>query len=179
IDRLLDAPAYAGFWALKWADVFRASRRNLHLKGTIALQQWLCERLVRNAPFDETVRLLLTARGSTAADPAGNFTRAARSPEAMAEETAQLFLGIRIQCAKCHNHPFERWTQDDYAGLAAFFARVKQKPDRGQPGPAPGQPGGEVIFAARSGEVTQPRTGQVMKPKIMGVPAPPIPPGQA
>jgi hypothetical protein len=83
-----------------------------------------------------------------------------------------------MQCAKCHNHPFERWTQDDYYSMAAFFARVKQKKDPFEPGPTPKVAGGEVIYDARTGEVTQPRTGQVMAPKFMGGAVPVIPPGQ-
>jgi hypothetical protein len=82
-----------------------------------------------------------------------------------------------MQCAKCHNHPFERWTQDDYYSMAAFFARVKQKKDPGEPGANPKEAGAEIIYVDRAGEVTQPRTGQVMKPKFMGGAEPVIPPG--
>ena len=137
------------------------------------------------------VRELLTASGSTFANPPANYYRALRQrsagrrdPQSLAETTAQLFFGIRMQCAKCHNHPFERWTQDDYYSMAAFFARVKAKADPLQPGSAP-QPypwqlreDAIVIYSARAGEVTQPRTGKVMAPKVMGVPAPVIPPGK-
>src|SRR5262249_26520472 len=85
-----------------------------------------------------------------------------------------LFFGVRMQCAKCHNHPFERWSQDDYYSMAAWFARVRQKPDRRQPG-APGQPGSEFIYSLKGGEVTQPRTGKVMAPKFLGGEIPKIP----
>ena len=83
------------------------------------------------------VRELLTASGSTFANPPANYYRIARDPQNLAETTAQLFFGIRMQCAKCHNHPFERWTQDDYYSMAAFFARVKQKKDPMEPGAKP------------------------------------------
>src|SRR5262249_34498576 len=83
-----------------------------------------------------------------------------------------------MQCAKCHNHPFERWTQDDYYSLAAFFARVKQKPDKVEPAANPQSPGAEFIYSDRSGEVVQPRTGKTMPPKIMGMAAPAVPPTQ-
>ena len=93
--------------------------------------------------MDQFVRDLLTADGSAMRNPAANYYRISRDPENSVETTAQLFLGVRIQCAKCHNHPFERWTQDDYYGFAAFFSRVKQKN-----GPLPDD---EVIFAASAG----------------------------
>ena len=104
----------------------------------------------KNTPFDEVVRELLTASGSTFANPPANYYRIARDPQNLAETTAQLFFGIRMQCAKCHNHPFERWTQDDYYSMAAFFARVQQKQDRAEPGPNPQTPGAEVIYSDRS-----------------------------
>src|SRR5207249_5696273 len=135
------------------------------------------ERIGKNVPFDEIARELLTAKGSTFANPAANYYRIARDPQSLAETTAQLFFGIRMQCAKCHNHPFERWTQDDYYSTAAFFARVGRKPDRLEPGPNPMLPGGEIIYDGRAGEVTQPRTGKVMAPKFMGGAVPAIPAG--
>jgi hypothetical protein len=177
IDALLERPEYADFWSLKWADVFRSSRKAIQIKGTYVFQRWLREHIAHNTGFDALVRELLTASGSTFANPPANFYRVARDPQNLAETTAQLFFGIRMQCAKCHNHPFERWTQDDYYSMAAFFARVRHKNDPHEPGPAPGQPGGEVIYDGRAGEVTQPRTGQVMKPKYMGGAVPTIPAG--
>ena len=107
-------------------------------------------------------RALLTAGGSAFENPAANYYRISRDPENSVETTAQLFLGVRIQCAKCHNHPFERWTQDDYYGFAAFFSRVRQKKGA--------LPDDEVIFTAVAGDVHQPRTGQAMKPKALGGP---------
>ena len=112
--------------------------------------------------MDRFVRELLTADGSAFKNPAANYYRISRDPENSVETTAQLFLGVRIQCAKCHNHPFERWTQDDYYGFAAFFSRVRQKKGA--------LPDDEVIFTAGDGDVRQPRTGQVMKPKALGGP---------
>ena len=178
IDALMERPEYADFWTLKWSDVLRSSRKTIQVKGIHVFQQWLRGHVRRNTPIDAVVRELLTATGSTFTNPPANYYRIARDPQNLAETTAQLFFGVRMQCAKCHNHPFERWTQDDYYSLAAFFARVKQKPDRAQP-TRPGAPGAEVIYAARSGEVTQPRTGRVMPPKIMGMAAPTILPGMS
>ena len=176
IDALLERPEYADFWTLKWSDVLRSSRKSVQVKGIYVFQRWLRDHLARNTGFDAVVRELLTANGSTFANPPANYYRIARDPQNLAETTAQLFFGIRMQCAKCHNHPFERWTQDDYYSLAAFFARVKRKKDPSEPGPNPMTPGGEIIYDSRSGEVIQPRTGKVMAPRFMGGVVPVIPP---
>jgi hypothetical protein len=178
VDELLAKPEFADFWTLKWSDVLRSSRKAIQLKGTFVFQQWLRQHLVRNTPFDLVVRELLTASGSTFANPPANFYRIARDPQNLAETTAQLFFGVRMQCAKCHNHPFERWTQDDYYSTAAFFARVRQKRDEMEPGPNPQTPGAEVIYSDRAGEVTQPRSGKQMAPKFMGGPVAVVPPGK-
>jgi hypothetical protein len=178
IDTLLDRPEYADFWTLKWSDVLRSSRKNIEVKGTYVFQKWLRDRIAKDVGFDSVVKELLTADGSTFANPPASFYRIARDPQNLAETTAQLFFGIRMQCAKCHNHPFERWTQDDYYSMAAFFARVKQKKDPAEPGPNPQTSGGEIIYSARTGEVTQPRTGKVMAPKFMGGPVAEVPPGK-
>jgi hypothetical protein len=130
--------------------------------------------------MDAIVRELLTATGNTYANPPANYYRIAKDPQSLAETTAQLFLGVRMQCAKCHNHPFERWTQDDYYGMAAWFARVKQKPE-GVIGTRPAGPAGvtaEVVYTTRDGEVTQPRTGKTMKPRFPGVGEAEVKPGE-
>jgi hypothetical protein len=179
IDRLLARPEYADFWTLKWSDVLRSNRKTIQLKGIHVFQRWLHDKIEKNTPFDQIVRELLTANGSTFANPPANFYRIARDPTNLAETTAQLFFGIRMQCAKCHNHPFERWTQDDYYSMAAFFARVKQKKDTVEVGTGPqGVGGAEFIYTDRAGEVVQPRTGKVMPPKFMGGPVATVPPGK-
>jgi hypothetical protein len=166
IDHVTTLPEFADFWALKWADVLRSSRKTIQLKGSVAFQRWLRDKIARNVRFDEVVKELLTATGNTFANPPANYYRVAKDPQSLAEATAQLFLGVRMQCAKCHNHPFERWTQDDYYGMAAWFARVRQKPElvNGKPDPK----AAETVVVARDGEVTQPRTGKVMKPHYPG-----------
>jgi hypothetical protein len=171
IDRLLARSEFYDFWALKFADVLRSNSRLIQPKGTQVFHRWIRTRLERGMPMDAFVRELLTADGSTFRNPAANYFRVSRDPESSVETTAQLFLGVRIQCAKCHNHPFERWTQDDYYGFAAYFARVRQKK-----GAAPDE---EVIFTADGGEVHQPRTGQVMPPKPLGGPVAEAKPGPA
>ncbi len=174
IDRLLQRSEYADFWTLKWSDVFRSSRKTVQLKGVHTFQSWLRGNIADNTSFDKIARELLTANGSSFENPPANYYRIARDPTSLAETTAQLFFGIRMQCAKCHNHPFERWTQDDYYSMAAFFVRVKQKKDPNFP-PKPNEVTSEVIFADRSGEVTQPRTGKTMPPRFLGGEVPAIP----
>lgn len=177
IDDLLNRPEYADFWTLKWSDVLRSNRKTIQLKGIHVYQTWLRQHIGNNTGMNEVVKELLTANGSTFANPPANFYRIARDPQNLAETTVQLFFGIRMQCAKCHNHPFERWTQDDYYSTAAFFARVKQKKDSIEPGDGKqGAGAAEYIYSERSGEVVQPRTGKTMAPKFMGAEIPTIPP---
>lgn len=179
IERLLDRPEYADFWTLKWSDVLRASRKTIQVKGVHTFQVWLRDHVAGNTPFDQIVREILTSRGSSHSSPPANFYRIAREPTNLAETTAQLFFGVRMQCAKCHNHPFERWTQDDYYSLAAFFVRVKQKRDPATGVAKPNEAAtSEVIFMDRAGEVTQPRTGKVMPPRFLGGELPKERPGQ-
>ncbi|HEY2784854.1 MAG TPA: DUF1553 domain-containing protein [Fimbriiglobus sp.] len=170
VDHLLTLPEFADFWALKWEDVLRSSRKTVQLKGSVGLQSWLRDRFDRNVPFDRTVRDILTASGNTSANPPANYYRIAKDPQSLGETTAQLFLGVRMQCAKCHNHPFERWTQDDYYGLAAWFARVNRKPL--------GTRATEVVYVARTGDVSQPRSGRVMMPHFPGAGDADVPPGE-
>lgn len=194
IDQLLERPEYADLWTYKWLDLLRCNRLNMQIKGSHVYRQWLRGHIESNTPWSQVVRELLTASGSTFANPPANYYRGAydgksggavvRDAQGLAETTAQLFFGIRLQCAQCHNHPFERWTQDDYFHMTAWFAQLKAKPDPLQPGRGP-QPypwqlreDAIVLYSARTGEVTQPRTGQVMSPKVMGMPAPAIPPGK-
>ena len=177
IDTLLERPEYADFWALKWSDVLRSNRKTIQVKGVAAFQMWLRDNLSRNEPLDEMIRDLLTANGSTYANPPANFFRIAKDPTSLAETTAQLFFGIRMQCAKCHNHPFEALTQDDYYSTAAWFARVKTRKDGTAPPKNPMDVGAEVVFSIRDGDVTQPRSGKTMAPKFLKGAAPTIPPG--
>ena len=178
VDALLERPEYADFWALKWADVFRSSRKTIQLKGAHAFQTWLRGHIHSNTPFDGMIREMLTANGSTYANPPANYYRIAKDPTNLAETTAQLFFGVRMQCAKCHNHPFERWTQDDYYSMAAWFARVKVKKDSATPAANPQTPTAEVIYSVRDGEITQPRSQKVMPPKFLGGVVPQIAPGR-
>ncbi len=159
VDTLLETPDHAAFWALKWADVLRVNSGKINAAGVAKFNRWIYEGVLNDQPMDEFARELLTAGGSVYENPAANYWRASRDPTDATETTAQLFLGVRIQCAKCHNHPFERWSQDNYYGIAAAFARIGRKN-----GPTPNE---EVIFMQDSGEVTQPRTGQTMKVHLL------------
>lgn len=162
IESTLDRPEFYDFWTLKFADILRSNGRLIQPKGAYVYNRWIRDRLERDEPIDSFVRDLLTADGSTFKNPAANYYRVSRDPENSVETTAQLFLGVRIQCAKCHNHPFERWTQDDYYGFAAFFSGVRHKK-----GSLDDE---EVVFESGGGEVRQPRSGRVMKPKALGGP---------
>ncbi|HLW67939.1 MAG TPA: DUF1553 domain-containing protein [Gemmataceae bacterium] len=177
IDQLLERPEYADFWTLKWSDVLRSSRKTIQVKGIHAFQEWLHHHVTENTGFDAVVRELLTANGSSFTNPPANYYRIARDPTSLAETTAQLFFGIRMQCAKCHNHPFEKWTQDDYYSLAAFFFRVKQKPDPDFPNANKAQTS-EIIFSERGGDMVQPRSGKTMPPRFLGGEVPNIPAGK-
>jgi len=126
-DQLLNRDEYASHWALKWADVLRGSPVTISERGVHSFHRYLVRTIAEDRPVSDFARELLTGLGNTLNKPAANFFRVARTPEDAAESAAQLFLGVRVQCARCHNHPFENITQADYYGLAAFFARVQFK----------------------------------------------------
>ncbi|MCH2116867.1 MAG: DUF1549 and DUF1553 domain-containing protein [Pirellulales bacterium] len=156
IDELLDRPEYATFWTMRWADLLQLKDKTVSGRGVSKYHKWIVDAFAENMPFDQFVGQLLTADGSTFLNPPANYYRALDKTDECTEATAQLFLGVRIQCAKCHNHPFERWTQDNYYGLSAFFNRVKRK--------AGSRQDEMVVWMASTGEVTQPRTQKTMQP---------------
>ncbi|MBI3409052.1 MAG: DUF1553 domain-containing protein [Planctomycetes bacterium] len=177
IDTLLERPEYSDLWTLKWSDVFRSTRKSIQVKGTHVFQKWLRNHVDKNTGFDQVIREVITSGGSTYSNPPANYYRIARDPTSLAETTAQLFFGIRMQCAKCHNHPFERWTQDDYYSMSAWFARVKQRKDPID-GVGKDKDFAEFVYIDRAGEITQPRTQKTMAPKFMGGAVPSIQPGK-
>jgi hypothetical protein len=161
IDKVLERPEYIDWWALKWGDLLRINRTALQEKGMWSAHNWVRGQVRDNAPIDAFVREIVTAEGSTFIDGPANFFRIGRNFEEWSETTAQLFLGVRIGCAKCHHHPFEKWSQDDYYGMAAFFARIGTKGSQefgifGQE---------TVIFVRSAGEATHPRKRVVVKPR--------------
>jgi Protein of unknown function (DUF1549)/Protein of unknown function (DUF1553) len=159
IDRLLSSDDYATFWSMKWADVLRCNSRRLGSTGVHKFRRWLFEAIRDDMPMNKFVHQMLTATGSVRNNPAAYYWNASRDEIDATETTAQLFLGIRIQCAKCHNHPFEKWTQDDYYGIAAAFKRVARRDT--------GLADDEFIYVRKDGDVTQPRTGRTMKVRLL------------
>lgn len=164
IDRLLDRPEYVEFWALRYSDMLRVHRRSLGEKGLWSFQGWIRDRLRANAPLDEMVRELIVARGNLYQSGAVAYYFVDKTPEELAETTAQLFLGVRLQCAKCHHHPFEVWTQDDYYGMAAFFTGIERKDNR-EGGAFGGAQSLRVVVAA---PLRHPADGREMRPTALG-----------
>ena len=160
VDALLNRPEYAKFWALKWGDLLRLTSGQVTPEGVHKYYRWVERSLSENKPYDQFAVELLTASGSTLSNPAGNFYRTAKDMNDCVETISQVFMGARLQCAKCHNHPFERWTQDNYYGMAAFFNRIQRKNTK--------RPNEMFIWVTDSGDVTQPRTGQKMNPWVPG-----------
>ncbi len=151
---------WSAYWALKWADLLRVNRNTVGDGGMWAMHNWIRSSLREHKPIDQFVRELITAQGSVFQSGPANYYRIARQPEDLAESTAQNFLGVRLQCTKCHHHPFEVYSQSDYYGLAAFFTRVTTKGslDFGSQG------GDSVVMIRRTGAIRHPRTGQTMQP---------------
>ncbi len=169
IDRLLERPEYAEHWANKWVDLLRPNPYRVGIKAVLNYDYWIRSAFRKNLPYDEFVRQLITARGSTWHNGAVTLFRDRRSPDELTTIVTQLFLGIRLECAKCHHHPFEKWAQQDYYEFAAFFARVGRK-GTGLSPPISG--GEELVLTAERGEVKHPTTGEVLAPQpLFGEPA--------
>lgn len=165
IDALLARPEYADFWANKWADLIRPNPYRAGIKAVYNLDAWLRESFRENKPYDRFAYELITATGSTFRDGPTVMHRDRREPEEITTMVSQLFLGVRLDCAKCHHHPFEIWSQDDFYSFAAFFERVGH---RGQGISAPISGGEEIIYLSEKpqrGHVKHPVTGKVMLPK--------------
>jgi len=161
IDELLQRPTFGFFWALKWADVMRGNRETITERGVHTLHRYLVQHFEEDRSMAVLAREILTSQGNAVHVPAANFFRVSRTPTTAAESFSQLFLGIRIQCAKCHNHPYESITQRDYYGLSAYFARVRLKGTRFGLDD-------ETVYLAAAGEVKYPVTGDVVVPAAFG-----------
>jgi hypothetical protein len=171
IDRLLQQPEFADFWALKWSDLLRNEEKTLDRKGVQAFHGWIRKCIADGKPLNEFARELIAGRGSTYAEPAANYYRALRDPFARAEATAQLFLGIRVQCCKCHNHPFDQWTQNDYYQLAAFFPRVQYRiveNNRRDKFDKHEFDGEQIVWFDRISQIKHPRTSDNTVPRFLG-----------
>ncbi|MBC7529077.1 MAG: DUF1549 domain-containing protein [Chthonomonadaceae bacterium] len=164
IDFLLNRPEYADYWTLKWSDLLRVRRDSLGAKGMWSFGNWIHTQVTQNVPLDKFVRDLITAKGSAFTNGPANLYRIAREPQDLTELTSQVFLGVRMQCAKCHQHPFEKWSQRDYYQYAAFFARVRTKDSKdfglfGQE---------QIVRINDDGDVRHPKTNEVMTPTPLG-----------
>ena len=164
IDRLLERPEYADFWANKWADLLRPNPYRAGIKSVWNLDSWLRDAFRRNLPYDEFVRELITAQGSTWRNGATVIFRDRPGPIEIGASVSQLFLGVRLECAKCHHHPFEVWSQDDFFGFASFFSRVAHKGEGLSP---PISGGEEMIFTKDAGQLNHGRTGLPVAPKTL------------
>ena len=162
VDRLLERSEYAELWANKWVDLLRPNPYRVGIKAVLNYDYWIRDSFRRNKPYDQFVREIITAQGSTWHNGAATFFRDRREPDEITSMVSQLFLGIRLECAKCHHHPFEKWGQEDYFGLAAYFARVGHK-GAGLSPPISG--GEEMVIVAKSGQVKHPITGETLPPK--------------
>ena len=170
IDQLVDRPEFADFWALKWADLLRNEEKTMGEKGAWVFQRWLRDELARDVPLDDLARRIVAGLGSNWQNPPSSFHRTNRDPMTAAETVGQVFLGIRLQCTRCHNHPFDVWTQDDYYGLAAFFGNVARKQlsnVRGDRLDSHEINGDEYIYLVGPPQIVQPRTGAVLTPKTL------------
>ncbi len=163
VDRLLERKEFAEIWAMKWAELLMIkSTGQVSRKAAFLYANWLTERISRGEPLDQMVRELLSARGGTFDNPAANFYQVETDTLKTSENVAQVFLGLRIQCSQCHNHPFDRWTMNDYYSFAAFFAQIgrKQAEDSRE----------TIVFNRGDGAVTHPVSGRVMEPQFLGGP---------
>ena len=171
IERLIASTAYTDHWTVKWGDLLQSSRKYLGDKGVYAFREWIHDSIAANKPYDKMVRELLTARGSSYDDPAANYFRVTRDAKPTMEKTTQVFLGVRMVCAQCHDHPFERWTQNQYYQMAAFFSPVGLR--------AGYEVGEEIIFDQRADyEMKHPKDGHVVRPQYLIASAGAVPTGE-
>ncbi len=165
IDEYLERPEFTEMWVMKWSELLKIrSNRNIALgisyKAALLYHGWLRDQIAANRPFNEIVIDMLTAEGGSFANPATNFYQVERNTLQLAENVAQVFMGMRLQCAQCHNHPFDRWTMDDYYSWAAFFAQIGRKEGV--------DPREQIVFNRGSGEVKHFVGGRNMPPKFLG-----------
>ena len=162
VDSLITRKEFTEIWVMRWAEILqiRSQGNDVSPKGALLYHQWLDRRIAANQPIDEMVRDLLTASGGTFDNPPTNYFQLERDTLKLAENVAQAFLGTRIQCAQCHNHPFDRWTMDDYYGFAAFFTQIGRK--------RAADPRETIVFDSGSREMQHPVTKQNVAPKYLG-----------
>jgi hypothetical protein len=163
VDALLERPEYADYWALGWADALRVDRQALGYKRAYGIYRWIRESIASNKQFDQFARELITAEGPLEENAPAAFYKVSSKAGEKASSLVQVFLGVRIACAECHHHPFDRWAQSDYYGMQGFFDALSLKPSAR----------GEVLVSAGNPETRNPRTGEVVPPHALD--APPLP----
>jgi hypothetical protein len=167
VDELLGRKEFAELWVLKWAELLQIRSSNqVSYKSTLLYYNWLQDKIARNVPVNEWVQELLGANGGTFKNPATNYYQNETDILKVTENVAQVFMGMRVQCAQCHNHPFDRWTMDDYYGFAAFFSQIGRK--------GTDDPRETIVFNSGGGEVRHPLGNRVMAPKFLGGVAPDV-----
>jgi hypothetical protein len=154
VEELLERPEYADFWALRWSDLLRVDREKLGHKRAFVYYRWIRDQVAANTPLDRFARALVTAEGPLDEVGPASFFKVVSKPGEAASALSQVFLGVRIACAECHHHPFDRWGQDDYYGMAAYFAPLAARPTAW----------GEAVLAAGAARATNPRTGESIPP---------------
>ena len=162
VEKLLSRKEFVDLWVMKWAEILQIRSINniVDKKGALLYHQWLDRRIASNQPLNIMVQDLITASGGTFENPPTNYYQAERNTLKLTENVAQAFLGMRIQCAQCHNHPFDRWTMDDYYGFAAFFAQIGRK--------RADDPRETIVYNSGGGGMKHPVTGQTVAPKYLG-----------
>jgi hypothetical protein len=150
VEQLMQRPEFADYWALKWADVLRVDQLQLGRKQAFQYYRWIRDSMRANKPLDQFAGDILLANGPLRESPAGIFYKAVPGANKVASTLSQVFLGVRIECAECHHHPLDRWSQRDYVGMQSYFTQVKFK----------GSPVGEMIFAEGDPAATHPRSGE-------------------
>jgi hypothetical protein len=162
VDALLERPEFADYWALLWADVLRVDRQALGHKRAYAYYRWIRDSFAQNKPFDQFAREIVTAEGAPEENGPANFYKVVTKPGERASTLSQVFLGVRIACAECHHHPYDRWSQADYYGMQAFFAPLTFRPT----------PRGEMLLAAGDPPTKHPRTGETVNAYALGTAMP-------
>lgn len=171
VDLLLARPEFVDYWTYKWCDILLVSGEKLRPQAVDAYYRWIRDRVAANQPWDAFVRELVTARGSSFENGATNFFAVHQDPETVAENVSQAFLGLSINCAKCHNHPLEKWTNDQYYAFANLFARVRTKGWGGDPRSGDGL---RTLYVEPRGDLMQPKTGRPQPPAPLDGAALPI-----
>ncbi len=182
VSALLERPEFADFWALKWADLLRNEEKTMGEKGAWVMERWLRDFVARDASLVELASRVVAGLGSTWKNPPASFHRVNRDPAMAAESVAQVFLGVRLQCARCHNHPYDVWKQDDYHGLAAYFANVARKEinnARSDRLDSHEINGDEIVYLKGNARLINPRTGDWIYPRPLGSPSTTGPPADA